>query len=144
MNITNIRNPRYSSASNGTIDVTLELDGETVDFTASPNDSTDHGLDIYERAVTGEFGTVAAYVAPATLVPAKVSAAQGRITLLGAGLLDTVEALIASSTDRPLKIWYQYATEWERSNTYVNSLANTLGLNTAQVDALFISASQIN
>lgn len=64
MHIANIRNPRYSAADNSLVDVTCELNGETIDFTASPNDTTDHGLDIYERAVAGEFGSIAAYVAP--------------------------------------------------------------------------------
>ena len=62
--ITNIRSPRYSSPDNSTIDVLIDLDGETMPFTATPYDPHDHGVDIYERAVAGEFGEIAPYIAP--------------------------------------------------------------------------------
>ncbi|MFA7347271.1 MAG: hypothetical protein WCZ86_05885 [Desulfurivibrionaceae bacterium] len=37
---------------------------EPVPFTASPNDSEPHGVDLYNRAIAGEFGPVAPYVEP--------------------------------------------------------------------------------
>lgn len=101
MIITNIRNPRYSSAGNATIDVTLELDGETMDFTASPNDVTDHGLDIYERAAAGEFGAIAAYVAPPAMVPASISRRQCAKAMWSRDLISANEAKAMTRAGTP-------------------------------------------
>jgi len=76
-------------------------------------------------------------------VPAKVSRAQAKIALLNAGLLEAVQAAIDSSSDGALKIWFADATDWERSNSYLNSLASTIGLTAEQVDNLFMAAGQI-
>lgn len=59
-----VRNPTYNDR--GTIDVLVVfpwLDQE-VPFTATPDDSEAHGRELYVRAISGEFGPVAPYVAP--------------------------------------------------------------------------------
>lgn len=65
MKILTASNPRYSNAANTTIDldvVTVEF-GE-IPFTASNGDIEAHGRDLYDRAIAGEFGAIAAYVTP--------------------------------------------------------------------------------
>lgn len=57
--------------SNGSVELvaTFPWIGGEVKFIASPNDSEQHGRDLYARAIAGEFGTVEPYIAPAlTLV----------------------------------------------------------------------------
>lgn len=58
-----IRNQQFNA--HGTID--LEINHPHygwVPFTASPDDVEEHGRDLYARAVAGEFGEIAPYVAP--------------------------------------------------------------------------------
>ncbi|HHI2551348.1 TPA: hypothetical protein ACP41M_001064 [Klebsiella aerogenes] len=59
-----VRNPKYSAADNSLIDCELFFRNAWHPFTANPNDVTWWGREIYERAQAGEYGDVAAYVAP--------------------------------------------------------------------------------
>jgi hypothetical protein len=72
-----------------------------------------------------------------------VSRAQAQLALYNAGLLDDLEALIASHPYRPVRIWYESANTWERSNPYVNLLGPELNLTDEQIDDLFLQASLI-
>lgn len=62
----NIKSPKFTSASNNSIDITCDIKniGNAILFTASKTDSTLYGRNLYERALAGEFGDVAEYVAP--------------------------------------------------------------------------------
>ena len=68
-NATQVENVRWGDAANTWIlmDVKFaELEQEGfVPFAASPKDPEAHGVDLYNRAVTGEFGLIAEYAAPA-------------------------------------------------------------------------------
>ena len=59
-------NPIYLSADNNSIhlDVKFAEFNEIIPFNAMPNDSTKHGVDLFNRAKLGEFGEIASYVAP--------------------------------------------------------------------------------
>lgn len=59
-----VRNPRYVVADGSLIDCELFFRNAWHPFTASPVDVTWWGREIYERAQAGEYGDVAAYVAP--------------------------------------------------------------------------------
>lgn len=72
MNITytNARNPQWGNAAQTYIDLEINfdhLDDEYVPFTANPLDNEAHGVEIYNRAVAGDFGTVADYTPPADI-----------------------------------------------------------------------------
>lgn len=59
-----IKNPKYSNAENTTVDVEVNfshMPEEFVWFTASPNDTTSYGAEIYQRAINGDFGIIQAY-----------------------------------------------------------------------------------
>lgn len=65
---TTVRNPQYASADGQNIYCSVTFPDhphfkQTVElpFNAVPNDIEDHGREIYERAVTGEFGPVAPF-----------------------------------------------------------------------------------
>ena len=62
------QNPRWADAEHTSIIVEakwqhLESEGY-MEFGAIPNDTEEHGVDLYNRCVNGEFGTIAEYVAP--------------------------------------------------------------------------------
>jgi hypothetical protein len=75
-------------------------------------------------------------------VPQQVDAHQARIALLEAGLLDEVNAYIASSSDDELKIRWEYGGKLLRNSQYVAAVAVAIGLSDAQLDELFIRAAQ--
>jgi hypothetical protein len=78
----------------------------------------------------------------APVVPASVSPAQARLALLAAGLLDDVETAVAAGP-RAMQIAWQNASVIERDSPTVAALAGALGLNDAQLDALFTTAAGI-
>jgi hypothetical protein len=79
---------------------------------------------------------------PGPVVPASVSMRQARLALLGAGLLDTVQAYI-DSAPKATQIEWNYATDIWRSRDLVSSIGGSLGLTSDQIDALFIAAAAI-
>jgi hypothetical protein len=84
-----------------------------------------------------------------TVVPASVSSAQAKIQCLRTPGSATDKTLLDDITDAveatggEVKIWFTEARTWERSNPYVASLSSALKLKPADVDDLFIKASQI-
>lgn len=79
-------------------------------------------------------------------VPELVTMRQARRALLGAGLLSSVDAAIAALPE-PQKseavIEWEYASEVWRNKVFVTTLAEGLGLTSAQLDDLFIAASKL-
>jgi hypothetical protein len=91
-------------------------------------------------------GSGALIIAPAApsppTIPARVTRRQARLALHHAGLLDQVEALMASpETPREHRITYEDATEWWRDDPIIQAIGQTLGLTPGQVDALFVAAA---
>lgn len=79
-------------------------------------------------------------------VPAAVTMRQARLALLGAGLLDDVDAAIAalpSPQKEAAKIEWEYSQEVQRHNGFVSVLAPSLGLTDEQTDALFVQAEKL-
>jgi hypothetical protein len=67
MNIIKARNPKWSNKEKTTIDLIVKFSDidEEVPFTANPNDPEPIGKEIFNRAIFGEFGSIAQYVPPA-------------------------------------------------------------------------------
>lgn len=79
-------------------------------------------------------------------IPTSVSMRQARLALLGAGLLSSVDAAIAamsSPAKEAAQIEWDYASEVQRDNALISSLATGLGLTEAQIDDLFITAATL-
>lgn len=72
----------------------------------------------------------------------EVSAAQGRLALLQAGVLDALEAWITAQP-RATQIEYSSRGTWRRDWPLVAAGATALGLTEAQVDDLFILAATL-
>ena len=84
--------------------------------------------------------------APPLVVPASITMRQARLALLGAGLLDNVDAAIAalpSPQKEAAKIEWEYSQEVHRHNGFVSVLAPILGMTAEQTDALFIGAANL-
>jgi hypothetical protein len=80
---------------------------------------------------------------PPDPVPDSVSMRQARLALLGAGLLDAVEATIAAmegAEGKAAQIEWEYATEVRRDSPLVAGLTAALGLTEEQLDSLFLQA----
>lgn len=79
-------------------------------------------------------------------VPSAVTMRQARLALLGAGLLDDVDAAInamPSPQKEAARIAWEYSQEVQRHNGVVAVLGPALGLTDAQIDALFIAAEKL-
>lgn len=75
-------------------------------------------------------------------VPASITPRQCRLILAQQGLLDSVEAMIAQST-QDVRITWEYALEFRRDDPLLKQLAGNLGLTDEQIDQFFIAAAQL-
>lgn len=75
-----------------------------------------------------------------------VTMAQARVALIEKGLIDQVQATLDGIKDdkerAKAKAWWEYATTVERSHPTVKALIQVLELSEADVDELFLLASQ--
>ena len=65
--INSVRNPVWADFQQTKINVEVdfdELDEEYVPFTADPNDVEPHGVEIYNKAIAGDYGPIADWVPP--------------------------------------------------------------------------------
>jgi hypothetical protein len=145
---TPIRNPRWN-AGNEAID--CEIEHPTygwIPFTASPHDVEPHGRAIFDAAKSA----AAPYEPPAGPTPEEILAAerapmvvsrfQAKAALLGAGLLDQVNAALAEADPVAQLAWAE-AVEFRRTSPTILGLAVTIGLTDEQLDELFRAAAQI-
>lgn len=84
---------------------------------------------------------------PAVEVPQSVTMRQARLALLGAELLDDVDAAIAAIPDatqrRAAQIEWEYAQTVDRTSAFTLQLAAGLGLTNTQLDDLFTQAAAL-
>ena len=92
-------------------------------------------------------GSVFTTPSPVVVVPQSVTRRQARQALLLAGLLDSVEPAINAipdATQRRLSlIEWQDSLEFERNRPLLVSMGTALGLTSAQLDQLFITAASL-
>ena len=75
-------------------------------------------------------------------VPQQVTMRQARLALLGAGLLDDVEMVIAAA-GRAAQMEWEYAAVVDRSNPAVAAVQQQESLTDAQIDDLFREAARL-
>lgn len=104
------------------------------------------------EATTGGIGwtwdgtTLSAPPAPPPAIPQAVTMRQARLALLGAGLLDDVEAAINAMSEpakTAARIEWDYSSELQRAHPLVTQLGGALGLDAAALDALFVTAADL-
>ena len=80
-------------------------------------------------------------------IPQSVTMRQARLVLLNAGLLDDVDAAIASIPDpvqrKAAEIEWEYAQTVDRDSPFTRQLAQGLGLTDEQKNVLFVQASKL-
>lgn len=77
-----------------------------------------------------------------TEVPQVVTSRQMFHALDQAGLLDDIEAFVATQP-RPVQIDWNKSREFQRDNVLLNAMAPLLGLTQEDLDALFIAADAV-
>lgn len=135
-----IRNAKYNAA--GTIDCEIGHPAfGWIPFTASPDDDTEYGPEIYALALLGD---VAPYVPPEVVVavPGTVSARQFRMQLRISGLRDAVVAWIATQ-DGLTQDAFEYSGTFERSSPMMQAGFTALGFTGEQGDAFFVAAAAL-
>lgn len=84
---------------------------------------------------------------PPIIKVTRVTMRQARLALLGAGLLDDIEAALAAIPDaaqrRAAQIEWEYSSEVQRDRAWVQQVAAGLGLSDEQLDALFEQAAAL-
>ncbi len=142
--------PQYNAF--GTID--LEIDHPIygrIPFTASPDDPACAA--IYAAALAGDYGPIAPYVAPPApppappVVPQVVTRRQARQALLLADKLQLVQPAIDAIADPLqrglLQIEWDDSQTFERQRPTLIALATALGMDDAELDALFTQAAAL-
>jgi hypothetical protein len=146
------KNPVWANAEQTLIDLTIKWDAidEELPFTASPHDSEAHGRALFAAAEAGEFGPIAAYVAPPPpppFVPSQVTRAQGKVVLIQMGLWPQVLAFVDAIEDPVEKAVAEVAindtAHWQRNSPFLNQVAAARNISQEQMDQLFIQASQV-
>lgn len=148
MDISKIDVRKVVFAADGIIDMEIRHPVHGwIPFTASPNDSVQHGRELHAKALAGDFGAIAEYIAPPVVVtvPRSVSRFQALAALHTAGLLPAVQAIMdLPETDAIAKIAWNNAQAFERDSITVAAFAEVIGLSDNQLDDLFIAASKIS
>ena len=133
---------RYAIVNSGRVETVSEWDGVTpweppVGTSAVP--CPDHVSTGY--AYDGQTWTPPGPATPS--VPIEIPQWQARTALHRAGLLSQIEAAVAASGNPEVQIAWQYAPNIRRDSAFVLEMASALGLSNAQLDGLFIAASEI-
>jgi hypothetical protein len=97
-----------------------------------PSAYTWNGAALVQNSVT--------FVAP---VPQSVTRFQGMAALQKAGLLSKAQSIVSASTDPMVSIAWNNTSTFDRGSPTVAAISAALSLTSAQVDALFVAASQI-
>lgn len=83
---------------------------------------------------------------PIVIVPERVTMRQARLALHAAGLLTQVEAAIEAMPEPPrtaARIEWDYSSEVHRNKPFVLQLGAALGLDSAAMDNLFVTAATL-
>jgi hypothetical protein len=83
------------------------------------------------------------WIVPPPWKPEQISMRQCRLVLLANGLLDSVQQFVDQSGDEAAQIEWEYANDVHRQAPLTAVIAQFLGLDSDQMDALFLQGSQL-
>jgi len=124
MQYTNAHSPSFDATGGIQLFVTFEGLGE-VPFGASPNDAEAHGREIYARALAGEYGEVAPYVAPPEIPPSRQELVNNIIVTTISGKLfdgNEVAQQRISRAIQALQIANQTSTKWKLADNTISDV----------------------
>ncbi len=90
---------------------------------------------------TGAGAVLAAPDEHTLAVPDSVALWQARAVLAAHGLLEDASAAVTASGDPVLRVVWEYGNYISRNSPGLGALGAALGLNEAQIDALFVAAA---
>jgi hypothetical protein len=115
--LNSLQNPRYATGdpqASAPIEMDGTLDGNPVMFVASPHDAMAYGVDTWNRAQSGNYGTISAFN------PTLATVQQETVTQIGV----TVSRITKESEDTDLRAsLFNVATELEQSVKKANDKA---------------------
>jgi len=97
-------------------------------------------LDDYEDLIASVEAAMVPYVPPPPVIPQSISMRQARLALLAAGLLDQVNAGMATMP-QSAQIEWEFASEVRRDNALIGAMATALGLDDEALDSLFTAGA---
>lgn len=120
-----------------------DFDGILLDSAYVPNCPGNVDWDTYQVWLSeGNSPEPADPIIPA--IPQTVTATQGGIALIQAGLMNGVQAVVDATETPPEVKWaWSRSQTWERDSDALGYLAQKAGLTDKQMDDLFIAAAQI-
>jgi len=139
-------NPNISFPRNMSEEQLTEFGVYIVDIEPDPVFDKDTQRVLISKVPTYENGRwvlkkmVEAYTKP-KYVPTVLTPRQARLALLGVGLLDEVETLLAN--DKAMQIWWEYSLDIQRNHEHIVTMAGALGLTEVQLDELFIEGAKL-
>lgn len=81
-------------------------------------------------------------VSPKVIVePIQVTTLQMLLTLQNEGLLDQVNTIVKEHPLKEIQIWFEKATHWNESDSYVQAIILELDITAKKAHELFVSAS---
>ena len=136
--MTEFRNAIYNALGGIDLEVNHPQHG-WIPFTATTDDPEQFGRDLFAEASAGD---VAPYVPAPAPIPDRVTARQFKLQLLAAGLLDQVEAWIASQS-QAVQIAYSNSGTFVRDEPMMQAGFAALGFTPEQIDAFFAAAAAL-
>lgn len=139
---------KYSQSANGFFDPRISggnMPEDAVEISAEEYADLLAGQSAGQRIVADAEGHPVLEDQPAAPVMA-VTMRQARLALLAAGKLGQIDAAIdslPSPQKEAARIEWEYSQEVQREKPLVLALAPALGLDDAQLDALFLAASKL-
>lgn len=76
-------------------------------------------------------------------VPKSVTNFQARAALIQAGLFASIDAAVKGSGDTTMLQAWEYANIYSRDSTFIRQMGAALGLDSQQIDDLFVAAAQV-
>lgn len=112
----------------------LDKDGNIVNTVIADEIFVKSNFEFYK--LVDEETAIASIEVPQTITPL-----QAKLQLLNMGLLDEVDAMVA--TDRKVQLYWEYALVIERNNDILLTMAEQLGITEEQLDNMFIEGARL-
>lgn len=163
LTIISVEDLKWAREDHSCIDLLVQFEqfSEKTPYTATPEDDTEHGIELWSKANAGDYGEIVEYVVPAPIVPEEISPAQLFLQLNALGFITTQEALDAATAGKvPAAIDAIFSTlpanealaarvRWARMTTCLRSdplvagLALANNLSEEDIDQFFIDAAKL-